>query len=215
LDTDFSTRSVKDALFPVWLDACRKSGLDDPSPLAFHVDDGSYAARYVTKWGMDSELTKGHLKKGKSSVNPWDLLRIHTFGLEGISSDLREVVQALGIQDRAASLWLVFFRSFKGTRQLYWSNGLRKLLGLSVEKTDQQLSEEEMDTAAAILATITDAQRLTLIRTKKLPTLLALAEDCPELIPDFLIHCGQTRERAEGAPGRSEAKRMAENKMED
>lgn len=216
LDSDFSPRMVKDAFFPVWLDVCRKSGLEDPSPLAFHVDDGQHAARYVTKWGMDSELTKGHLKRGKQSVNPWDLLRVHTFGLEGITSELREVVQSLGIDsDKAALLWLTFYRSFKGTRQLYWSNGLRKLLGLTTEKTDQQLAEEEMDKAAALLATITDEQRLILVRTKKLPFLLVLAEDSPGLILDFLIECGQTRERAEGAPGRSEAKRMAEHKMED
>ena len=37
---------------------------------------------------------------------------------------------------------------------------------LKAEATDQQLAEEEMDSAAAILATLTDLQRLDLIRTR-------------------------------------------------
>lgn len=188
LNSSYRPAQVKEALYPIWLDGCRKSGLEDPSQAhGLQVDDGEKAAQYVTKWGMDSELTKGHLKKGKSSVNPWDLLRVHTFGIDGLNPDLRKIVQALDInKDRAAALWLSFFWSFRGTRQLYWSNGLRKLLGLSAEKTDQELAEEEMDKAAALLATLTDYQRFDLIRTKNLPALLTLAEDAPGMIPEFL-----------------------------
>lgn len=43
-----------------------------------------------------------------------------------------------------------------------------------------------MDPAAALLATLTERQRFDLIRTRKLPSLLRLAEDSPGLIPDFL-----------------------------
>ena len=188
LDTTWSPEVVRRLWYPVWLESCRKVGLGDPSEAhGVHVDDGERAARYVTKWGMDSEMTKGHLKKGKKSVNPWDLLRVHTFGLDGIAPELREVVESLGIdKDKAGALWLVFFYAFKGARQLHPSKGFRKLLGLGEEKTDQQLAEEEMDKEAALLATLTHEQRLDLIRTKNLPTLLSLAEDSPGLIPDFL-----------------------------
>ena len=189
-DSNLSPEDVQALWYPVWLDGCRKVGLPEPSMAhGVQVDDGSRAAKYVTKWGMDSELTKGHLKKGKRSVNPWDLLRVHTFGLDhqAIALELREVMQGLGIdKEKAGALWLVFFRSFKGARQLYWSNGLRKLLGLQKEATDQELAEKEMDTVAAVLATLTDAQRFDLIRTKSLPKLLNLAEDAPGLIPEFL-----------------------------
>lgn len=153
------------------------------------MDDGERAAQYVTKWGLDSELTKGHLKKGKKSVNPWDLLRVHSLGLDhpSIAPELREVFQTLDIDEkRAGGLFLAFFRAFKGSRQLYWSNGLRDKLGLKKEKSDKEVAEEQMDPAAALLATLTERQRFVLIRTRKLPSLLRLAEDSPGLIPDFL-----------------------------
>jgi hypothetical protein len=190
VESDLSPEVIQGLWYPIWLDGCRKAGLSDPSIAhGVRVDDGSRAAGYVTKWGMDSELTKGHLKKGKQSVNPWDLLRVHTFGLDhpAIAPELREVMQGLGInKDKAGALWLIFFRSFKGARQLYWANGLRKLLGLQKEATDEELAEKEMDTEAAVLATLTDEQRFDLIRTNSLPKLLNLAEDDPGLIPEFL-----------------------------
>jgi len=190
VDSSWSPDVIQRLWYPIWLDGCRKSGLADPSKAhGCRVDDGSRAARYLTKWGLDSELTKGHLKRGKTSVNPWDLLRVYTFGLDDrrISSDLRDVMTGLGIdREKAGKLWQVFFFAFKGARQLYWSNGLRALLGLTKEKTDQELAEEEMDPVAAILAVL-NAYWPLIVKTKLLPDLLNLAEDSPGLIPDFLF----------------------------
>lgn len=187
LDTHFTAQQIQQAWYPLWLDGCRKVGLEDPSEAhGVRVDDGARAAQYVTKWGMDSELTKGHLKKGKKSVNPWDLLRIYTFGMDGIAPELREVAAALGIdKKRAGALWLDFFTAFKGTRQLYWSNGLRDLLGLGQEKTDQELAEEEVDPLAGLLATLT-AYWFDIGITKTLPQILNRAEDAPSFISDLL-----------------------------
>lgn len=189
LDTSWTTESIRQIWYPIWLDGCRKSGLADPSEAhGCRVDDGARAARYVTKWGMDSELTKGHLKTGKKSVNPWDLLRLYTFGLDDrrISPELRTLVIGLNIdRSKAGSLWQVFFYAFKGARQLYWSNGLRALLGFTKEKTDQELAEEEMDPMAAILAVL-NAYWPMIVKSKSLPELLNLAEDSPGLIPEFL-----------------------------
>ena len=54
-----------------WINACRKAGLKLPT-LEHGVDlqDGSYADQYVTKWGLESEITKGHLKKVVKIVLP-------------------------------------------------------------------------------------------------------------------------------------------------
>ncbi len=200
LDTQWSPEVIRRLWYPVWLDGCRKSGLQDPSEAhGVRVDDGSHAANYVSKWGMDSELTKGHLKKGRSSVNPWDLLRAHALGLDhnAIAPELRDTFQKLGIDEkRSGALFLVFFGAFKGSRQLYWSNGLRAMLGLENEKSDEQLALEEMDNAAALLATLTNEQRTDLIRTRNLPTLLQIAEDIPSIIPEFLESIRQ-KERAQ------------------
>ena len=190
VDSGYNAEAIAALLYPIWLDGCRKVGLGEPSAAhGVRVDDGTKAAQYVTKWGMDSELTKGHLKKGKWSVNPWDLLRVHALGLghPGIAPELRAIFEELNIDEKGAgSLWLTFSRSFKGARQLYWSNGLRKLLGLQKELSDAELAEAEMDTAAAVLATLTNEQRFDLVRTRNLPRLLNLAEDSPGLIPEFL-----------------------------
>ena len=40
------------------------------------LDDGMKAAQYVTKWGLEDEMTKGHTKKAKAGgESPFDLLR--------------------------------------------------------------------------------------------------------------------------------------------
>ena len=106
----------------------------------------------------------------------------------------------------------MFYHAFKGARQLHPSKGFRKLLGLGEEKTDQQLAEEEMDKAAALLATLTDEQRHDLVKTKSLPALLSLAEDAPGLIPDFLESlrtASPEPHQGEGEPGTT-SKRKSE-----
>ena len=81
---------------------------------------------------------------------------------------------------------MTFFKAFKGKRQLYWSNGLRDLLGLKKEKTDKELAEAEMDRLAALLRTLTREEHFLVVKTKSQPMLLTLADDCPDLIPEFI-----------------------------
>ena len=60
-----------------WQDACIKAKLKAPD-LVHGVDvrNGTYAAKYVSKWGLEQEITTGHLKKGlNGSLTPFDLLR--------------------------------------------------------------------------------------------------------------------------------------------
>ncbi|NCC26090.1 MAG: hypothetical protein EOM25_12990 [Deltaproteobacteria bacterium] len=215
LETSLTPEVIRQLWFPIWLDGCRKVGLDDPSLSAFHVDDGTRAAHYVTKWGMDSELTKGHLKQGKKSVNPWDLLRIFTFGPSDrrISPELQEVVDFLGIdKKRAAELWLDFFRAFKGTRQLYWSNGLRALLGLSAEKSDQEVAEEQLDPLAAVLAVL-NAHWTDIITTRANARILNRAEDAPAHLPDLLdeirLEAAQKRDERLRRKSKKQGKKLA------
>ena len=88
------------------------------------MQDGSYADQYVTKWGLESEITKGHLKKGREdSLTPFDLLR----------------------QSVEMPMYGILFREFadvfKGKKQLYWSKGLKALLGIQ-SKTDEEIVDE-------------------------------------------------------------------------
>ena len=54
----------------------KKAGLGSPSfQHGLDLRDGSFANNYVAKWGLEDEMTKGHIKKGKAGETPFDLLR--------------------------------------------------------------------------------------------------------------------------------------------
>ena len=117
---------LQNELGAIWQKCCVKAGLKKPSlEHGCDVRDGSYAQEYVSKWGLEDEVTKGHIKKGrKGSLTPWDLLRLAESG-----------------DDKAGKLFHVFAKSFKGKAQLRWSKGLKSLL-LIEDKTDEELATE-------------------------------------------------------------------------
>lgn len=194
LDTDKTPHQVEESWWPLWRDGCLKAGLESPSRQhGITVQDGSQAALYVSKWGLESELTKGHLKKGKSSLTPWDLMRVMTFGTdhEVISPELRETLQRLGIdKDKARALWIVYAKAFKGSRQLIWSVGLREQLDVKREQTDQELAEADPTVAARTVATITNKQRIRMIRARAWSDVLVLSEHSPGEALRYLDNLG-------------------------
>lgn len=108
-----------------WQNCCKKAGLPIPS-IEHGVDlqDGTFALDYVSKWGLEDEMTKGHTKKGrKGSLTPFDLLR-----------------QSVEMPEYG-KLFQVFANAFKGKTQLRWSKGLKARLGVG-ERSDQELAEE-------------------------------------------------------------------------
>lgn len=129
-----------------WLGACEKVGFtisDKASVLEHGCDilkrDGKvvdchasdYLAKFGQTWGIDKELSKGASKIANSDKardfagkTPFDLVS-------------RE------------NLFLEYLEATKGKSQLFWSKGLKKLVGL-VDKTDEQLVEENEDNADLI-----------------------------------------------------------------
>lgn len=136
--TDWQVR-----LYSRWVVYCQKAGLGMPSySHGIKLDDGSQAAKYVTKWGLENEMTKGHSKKAKAGgETPFDLLR-------AALADDSDV--------QARALFAEFAACFKGKRQLSWSNGLKARFNQS-EKTDEELAAEK-DDRAALLGLLTVAQ---------------------------------------------------------
>jgi len=135
-------------ILSTWQRACKSVGLRQPS-IEHGVDlrDGSYADQYVNKWGMEEELTKSHVKKGRvDSLTPWDFLRI--------------VLETGDCE--YADLFREYAKAFKGKRQLVWSRGLRDLLGLDEELTDQELAEKNIDLADLIYKLSLDQWRFIL-----------------------------------------------------
>lgn len=129
-DSDIDLSVIRDFMAEHWIKCCVKSGLDSPSmEHGLDIRDGSYADKYVSKWGIEHEMTKGNVKKGRNGgFSPFDLLNYSR-------------VDAV-INDRScSSLWQEFAIAMKGQRQLVWSRGLKKLLEIE-EKTDAELAEE-------------------------------------------------------------------------
>ena len=100
-------------MFKVWEHCCLKAGLGAPSQQhGLHLQAGNEAGNYVSKWGLEHEMTKGHVKKGKDSRTPFDILR--SFDETG--------------DEKEANLFRLYYFAFKGQRQLNWSRGLKNFV---------------------------------------------------------------------------------------
>jgi len=138
---DFS--DTQQELSKLWIKACVKSGLNAPS-MKYGLDlrDGSYAQKYVAKWGLEQELTKGLIKKGRNGgFTPFDILNI--------SIEDQEIYGK-----KSSKLWQEFGIATKGKRQLEWGKGLKKFLEIE-ERTDEELAEETENNAIT-LTTVED-----------------------------------------------------------
>ena len=173
LEQDATNGCIQGLFTPIWQDACTKAGLPRPSDAhGCRVDDGSKAAAYASKWGLESEMTKSHTKQGRNgSRTPWDFLRAVLDHSEGWQQD--------------AHLFRTYASAFKGQRQLYWSNGLRALLALGEEATDEEVAATQED-KALMLAELTDDQWRAILRTKSECLVLDMAEEHPEALPVLL-----------------------------
>lgn len=126
------------AMYEKWRSACLLSGLGEPSwEHGFDVRGGDEAARYVSKggWGLDQEMTKGHIKDGRGkNRSPGQLL-------DCASDPAADQAH----RDEAARLWLDYAAAMKGRRQLVWSKGLKArfaVADLSDEEIAAQVEED-------------------------------------------------------------------------
>ena len=130
---------LEDVLFQRWANACKLAGLGEPSRAhGLKLDDGSKAAKYVAKWGLEDEMTKGHTKKALHGETPFDFLRSYL---------------ADSTDKQAGALFREFAETFKGKRQLLWSTGLKKRYAIG-ELSDEELSSQ-MEDEARLLGQIT------------------------------------------------------------
>ncbi len=148
-----------DTLYIRWAACCVRSGLSEPSRLyGLRLDDGSKASSYVSKWGLEDEMTKGHTKKSAKGETPFDFLRAYL---------------ADGQDKQAAILFREFAEAFKGKRQLHWSKGLKKLFSIG-DLSDDELSSK-IDDNADLLATLSLDEWRDVLRADARGLLLHLA----------------------------------------
>lgn len=161
-------QEVQSWLAPLWISSCVKKGLDAPSlSHGLTVQDGSYASDYVGKWGLESEMTKGHSKVAKhGGMTPFALLQ-----------NILETGCA-----QSWELFKEYASAFKGKRQLVWSKGLRaQLLPDVVESSDQELAESTADDVNAVFWASLSIQEWRAIKFFKYEsTLLDKSEDAQD-----------------------------------
>jgi hypothetical protein len=143
----------------LWLKACAAFGLSGKEGIACKLQNGDNANDYLSKWSLESELSKSHIKKGRDkSFTPFDFLRKY-----------RETENK-----RFLALFKEYAEAFKGKRQIYWSNGLKKYF-LIGEKSDEEISKEKTE-EADLLGLITYEEWKIILRNDRRADLLDLTE---------------------------------------
>lgn len=130
----FDLVELQGQILHLWKTACLRSSLPVPNHHGVKVDNGELAAQYVGKWGLEHEMTKGHIKKSREGYSPFDLLRLHL----GVAAPGRFLDDD---PSRAAQLFREYAKCFKGKRQLVWSKGLRLDLLTTEEQTDEEIAD--------------------------------------------------------------------------
>jgi len=129
----------EELLIDRWVACCVRAGLGAPSrEHGLKLDHGDKAAKYVAKWGLEDEMTKGHTKKSLHGETPFDFLRAYL-------ADPND--------KQAGALFKEFAETFKGKRQLHWSKGLKQHYAIG-DKTDDELAAAQ-DDQAVLLGSIT------------------------------------------------------------
>jgi hypothetical protein len=128
----------------------------------------------VTPWTVEHELVKAPVKRAAAGGrSPFQLLADSYAG-----------------DEQAGRLFTEYARVFKGRHQLEYSKGLRALLGLGVEKPDEQLAADD-DPLAPILARLTRANWARVLGNDiRAETLDVAAKGDPVLLAEFLAGFG-------------------------
>ena len=142
---------MKGEVFQQWRAACLTAGLEAPSEKhGVDLAHGESAGDYVAKWGVEHEMTKGHIKKGvDGNLSPFDFLD-----------------KVIDGDERYRALFQEFDKAFKGRKQLLWSRGLRDLLSIELEKTDEEIADGQ-DPDSELFAQITARQWSVILRREK------------------------------------------------
>lgn len=139
--------AIKTRLFQLWRVQCLKKGLGEPSEQhGIDVRNGSFVSTYVSKWGLEDELTKANAKKARrpGSRSPFQLLDDYIDG-----------------DKQAGALFIEYAKAFKGKRQLCWSKGLKRRFAMA-DKTDEEIAAEQPNTADVLGVLDLDQWRLVL-----------------------------------------------------
>lgn len=149
---------------------------------------------YITKFGKEPEWLEGNKILSDSK---WSLAHEVTKGVtkvarsDGGATPLQLLYDYAYNNDKAAGdLWRRYALSFKGERQLYYSQGMRYLMGLKQIKTDEEIAMEHSE-FGVILAELTLEQwRVVLGQDARAELLQAAASGDRDIVWVFLGSIG-------------------------
>lgn len=197
-DSAITSDKLHSVYGPAWQRACRLAGLPIPSDLhGCTVQDGAHAGKYVSKWGLEDEMTKSHIKQTRrKGATPWGLL--------GCVLDNDDPEYSA---ERATALFRLYAAAFKGSRQLHWSTKLREKLDVGQEVSDDVLVAAEDDERALLIGELSVEQWRIVRKVKAEAALLDAAESHPDAFHGLLAHLVTRAEFHRGiSSGRAEAR---------
>lgn len=123
-------KSLQKCLYPYWKSAAKKVGLSVNFKNGLSVVGGNHASDYCNK--LHTEMTLGNLTKScKSNSKNLTVFQMYNF-LYSFPEDDRCTLYKKAL--------LEFYLAIQGKNLIRWSPGLRGYLGMSKEKTDDELA---------------------------------------------------------------------------
>lgn len=133
-EQEVDLEQVRKKMYRLWSNACVKYKLKTSEKYGLDLQGADQVQAYLTKhgsWGIEQELTKSHVKRGREgSMTPFDLLR------DVLTND----------DEIARALFSEYASVFKGRRQLHWSRGLKEHF-LIEDKTDDEVAKSKIEQA--------------------------------------------------------------------
>ena len=171
-------KSVEQDLLAIWQKVVVKQGFDEPNHHGLTLENGEKAAKYVGKWGLEHEMAKSHIKRSREGFTPFDLLRtiVGTYSGNGKNVDVFDAV----------NLFREYGKTFKGRRQLVWSNGLRDRFHLGKEKTDEEIADQ-VDESTSFFSSISLSIWRFILSQDNRGEVLAICEQGLDAFHDYII----------------------------
>ena len=154
IDIDAPSAAELEPIFArLWIEACRAVGIAEKDlPTLSNgctVIEADDAGGYITKMGL-----------GKDAERRWDIGAEMTKGgasklgkLSGYSP-LQLLDESLEGNAHAGALFLTYAKATKGVHGLRWSPNLRKKLGMTEQKSDEEVAAESEDETAEVFSRI-------------------------------------------------------------
>lgn len=135
VDRDPDEETIDELKLAWCLKIARKLGAEHAPSFEIGIDvRRCTAGEYLTKLGLEVASIGTKQGKAKRSRTPWQIAKDAAAG-----------------DEPSKLLWQTYTRDFLGARQLCWSKGAKRALGV-LERSDQELAEEEVLGVGHVLA---------------------------------------------------------------